>query len=232
MLWRAWCLFRRVTGWKVLCACALTVLCLAPLQVDAVDIRELHISENGGVYHINLVTVLNAPAEYVYRVLTDYVHIHRLHPAITQSDILASPGSGVVRVRTRILDCIYIFCAKLDRVEDLREVPPYDLHAVIVPSLSNFRSGKSDWRIHEMEGRSQLIYEAQIEPHLIIVPLIGPYLVKGKLRDEMVSSLTRIECIAKIEEELDWNPHLQASTVEVDTLCSQPCDSVTGRCPP
>jgi len=232
MFWPRRRLFPRVTLWKALRDCTLVVLCLAPLLVDAVDISDLHVSENGGVYHMRLSTVLDVPAEYVHRVLTDYAHIHRLHPAITQSDILDSPRRGIVRVKTRILDCISIFCLELDRVEDVHEVPPYDLQSVIVPSGSNFRSGKADWHIEEMEDRCQLVYEAQLEPDFIIVPVIGPYLVKGKLRDEMVSSLTRIECIAKIEQELDWNPHLRASTVEVDSLCSQPCESGRGRCPP
>jgi Polyketide cyclase / dehydrase and lipid transport len=232
MFWPHWRPLQGNAGWTVWRAYMLIVLCLAALEVDAVDITKLEISENGGVYHINLATVIDAPAEYVYRVLTDYVHIHRLHPSITQSDILPSPRAGVVRVRTRMLDCILIFCMALDRVEDISEVPPYDLHTVIVPSLSNFLSGKADWRIEDMGDRSQLTYEAQMEPNFPVIPVIGPYFVKQKLRDELESSLTRIECIAKIEEKLDWNPDPQASMVDVNTLCGQPCDSVTGRCPP
>lgn len=220
------------TGWKAPRVFALIVLCLAALQVDAVDIRELEVSESGGVYQIKLATVIDAPAEYVYRVLTDYVHLHRLHPSVIQSDILPSPGAGIVRVRTRILDCILIFCMELDRVEDISELPPYHVHATIVPSMCNFRSGKADWRIEAMGDRSQLIYEAQMKPDFAVIPLIGPYLVSRKLRDEMVSSLGKIECIAKIKEELDWNPDLRPGMVDIDTLCSQPCNSVTGRCPP
>jgi hypothetical protein len=223
---------QRDTGWKAPRVCALIVLWLAALQADAVDIRELEVSEDGGVYQINLATVIDAPAEYVYRVLTDYVHLHRLHPSIIQSDILPPPADGVVRIRTRILDCILIFCMDLDRVEDISELPPYHVHATIVPSMCNFRSGKADWRIEDMGGRSRLVYEAQMKPDFTVIPVIGPYLIKRKLRDEMTSSLGKIECIAKIEEELDWNPQLRPGMVDVDTLCSQPCDSNTGRCPP
>ena len=232
MFWPRWRPLKGITGWKVPRACAFIVLCLAALQADAFDIRELQVSESSGVYHIKLATVIDAPGEYVYRVLTDYVHIYRLHPSITQSDILASPGAGVVRVRTRILDCILIFCMELDRVEDISEVPPYDLHTVIVPSLSNFLSGGADWHIEDMGDRSKLTYEAQMKPDFPIIPVIGPYFVKRKLRDELVSTLARIECIAKIEEDLEWNPHLQPSMVDVDTLCGQQCDSAKGRCPP
>ena len=232
MFWPRWRPLQGTTGWKALRVYALIFLCLAALQVDAVAITELEVSEDDGVYQIKLATVIDAPAEYVYRVLTDYVHLHRLHPAIIQSDILPSPGAGIVRVRTRILDCILLFCMELDRVQDISEVPPYHLQTVIVPQMSNFWSGNADWRIKDMGERCQLNYEEQMKPNFTVIPIIGPYLVKRKLRDEMASSLMKIECIARIEEKLDWNPDLQPSMVDIDTLCSQPCDSVTGRCPP
>jgi hypothetical protein len=221
MMWLRWRPPHRITARNEMRFATLIVLYLTALQVDALDIKELQISENGGLYHIRLVAVIDAPAEYVHRVLTDYVHLHRLHPSIIQDDILASPGNGVVRVRTRMLDCIFIFCVELDRVEDVREVSPYDLHSVVVPSLSNFRSGEADWHIDEMGDRSQVVYEAQMEPDFTIVPIIGPMFIVEKLRDEMVTSLARIECIAKIEEEREWDPQLRAATVDVDTLCGQ-----------
>jgi hypothetical protein len=232
MFWPHWRPIKGTTGWRTSRVYALIVLCVAALQVDAVAIKELEVSENGGVYQIKLTTVIDAPSEYVYSVLTDYVHLHRLHPSFIQSDILPSPGIGIVRVRTRVQDCILMFCMEFDRVEDIREVPPNHLHTVIVPSMSSFRSGKTDWHIEDMGDRSLLIYEAQMKPKFTVIPIIGPYLIKRKLRDEMPSCLMKIECIAKIKEKLDWNPDLRPSMVDVDTLCSQHCDSITGQCPP
>jgi hypothetical protein len=100
---------------------------------------------------------------------------------------------------------------ELDQVQDISGAPPYHLHTVIVPSMSNFRSGQADWRIEDMGDRSQLFYQAQMKPGFTVLPIIGPYLIKRTLRDEMVSSLIKIECIAKVEEELDWNPFPQPS---------------------
>ena len=217
---------------KLVRACALTFLSVVASEAHAADILQLRVSDNGGVYHISLVTEVDAPAEYVHRVLTDYVHIHRLNPSITESDILSPPGNGAVRVRTRIRDCVLIFCMELDRVEDVFEVPPYDLYSVIVPEMSNFRSGKSHWHIRSDGERSKVSYDAEMQPDFLVVPLIGPSFIKDKLRKEMTASLARIECIAKIEEELDWNIHLEAASVDVDAVCGQSCDSPGAQCPP
>ena len=221
-----------INAWKATRATIFIGLCLAVWKADALDISELQVYETGGIYSIELAAVIDAPAEYVHRVLTDYVHMYRIHPSITQSDILTSPGNGIVRVSTRIVDCILIFCVTLDRVEDVHEVSPFNLHTVIVPSLSNFRSGEADWNIDETGGRCRVTYKARMEPGFTILPIIGTFLVREKLRSKMLSSLKRIECAAKLEELLDWNPHLDAATVDVDTLCSQTCDSGNGRCAP
>ncbi|MEN8133858.1 MAG: SRPBCC family protein [Pseudomonadota bacterium] len=231
MFWQRWRSVQETTARKAKRACALIVLCVGTTQVDSVDITELQVFENSGVYHINVVTVIDAPAEYVHKVLTDYVHIYRLNPSITESQILPSTGNGAVRVRIRILDCIFIFCMELDWVEDVYELPPYDLRTIIVPSLSNFQSGKTDWVIEPEGEHSQVIYEAKLEPDFVILPIIGPFLIKEKLRKKMVVSMARIECFAKIQEELDWSPHLQVASVEIDTLCGEKCDADTGQCP-
>lgn len=212
--------------------CAMAIACVVALQLHAMDISELRVYENSGVYLIRMVAEIDAPAEYVHKVLTDYAHIYQLDPSITESQIMPSPGNGAVRVRTRMLDCIFIFCVELDRVEDVYESPTYDLHTVIVPTLSNFSSGKSDWRIEGKKERCQVIYEAQMEPEFAIIPIIGPSFVKRKLRKKLIASLSKVECIAKIQKELDWNPHLQIASIDVNIVCGDTCDASTGKCQP
>lgn len=206
------------------------MLCMMAPEQNAADIKEAQVVENGGVYRINVVTEIDAPAEYVHKVLTDYVHIYRLNPSIIESQILPSPGNEAARIRTRILDCIFMFCMELDLVEDVHEIHPYDLHTLIVPSLSNFLSGETRWEIEPQEERSQVIYEAQLEPDFVIFPIIGPYLVKEKLREGFLFSIARIECLAKIQEELDWDIHLDVANVNIDTLCDEACDENSGQC--
>ncbi len=216
-------------GWSV---CALIVLFMPAFLLHAIEFTELQVYEDSGVYYIRVVAEIDAPAEYVHKVLTDYDHIYRLNPSITESQLLPSPGNGVVRVKTRILDCIFIFCMEIDRVEDVSELPAHDLRTVIVPTLSSFRSGKADWKIEGRKERSRVIYKAQMEPDFMIIPIIGPSFIKSMLRKEMAASLSRIECIARIQEELDWDLQLQITSIDANTVCGETCDSDTGQCQP
>lgn len=178
---------------------------LIPLARTA-DLAELQVSETEGIYSINLVIQVHAPAWHVHRVLTDFARIYRLDPAIVESEILPSPDEGVVRVRTRVHDCIAFFCMKIDRVEDVRELDHGGLQATTVPALSSFKSGHAEWKILRMEERTQVTYQAQMEPDFFIPPLIGSYFVKQKLRKSMLASLARVECIARVQAGLELNP--------------------------
>ena len=206
----------------VSCACLLMCL-LIPLSYAA-GLAELQVSETQGVYRINMAMEMQVPARYVRRVLTDYEHIYRLDSAIVDSKILSSSDDGVVRVRIRIADCIAFFCKKIDRVEDVRELEHGGLQATIVPSLSNFRSGYAEWKILGTEERTQVIYQAQMEPDFFIPPLIGSYFVKQKLRKSILVSMARIECIARIQAGLVPNPELAPVLV-----ADEPADDQTLR---
>lgn len=203
----------------VSCACLLMCL-LVPLARSA-DLAELQISETGGVYRIHMAVEMQVPAQYVHRVLTDYKRIYRLDPAIIDSEVLPSSNDDVVRVRIEMFDCIAFFCMKIDRVEDVRVMEQGDLQATIIPSLSDFRSGHTEWKILESKQRTQVIYQAQIEPDFLIPPLIGSYLVKRKLRKSMLASMARIECIARIQAGLVPNPESAPVLVATETADEQ-----------
>lgn len=230
MSWLHLHLFRGTAAHIAKNICALIALGLNTTQIDAIDIRELKVFENGGVYHININSAIDAPAEYVRRVLTDYVHLYHLSPSIVESKVLPSPDNGAVRVKTLISNCILIFCMELDRVEDVYELSSNQLHTIIIPSLSNFRSGRADWIIESQGDHSQVIYEAQMEPDFEVIPIIGPALIKKNLRKEMIVSLMKTECIAKIQQELDWNIHLQVANIDIHKLCDEKCTTDTGQC--
>ena len=182
--------------------CLLLTLCLlAP--AGASNLSSFEISENSGNYRVRMVMLVHAPARYVSSVLTDYKHIYRLNPSITESEILPSPRSGTVRVKTRLQGCIFFFCRDVDRVEEVHELHSGHLQAVIVPEQSDFTSGSTDWRIQPVGDDSRIVYEAQVTPAFFIPPIIGSYFVKRTFAEAVITSFARLECIARIRAGLD-----------------------------
>jgi len=199
--------------------CVFFMLCIITLPVAAIDYMEIQVIKDDGVYHMKMVAEVDAPAEYVHRVLTDYRHIYRLNPLITESEVLPSPGNGAVRVRTRIEDCTLIFCVDVERVEDVYDLSSRELQMVIVPSLSDFLSGSAKWIIGDKEEYSEIVYQAQIEPAFNTFPVVGSAIARRKLRQEMTALMARIECIANVLEEQDWSSLLQVVRPSVDSTC-------------
>ena len=199
-------------------------------RLSAGDLTELQVTENGGVYHVRMVMVVYVPANYVRDVLTDYAHIYRLNPSITESEILPSPEQGVVRVRTLMRGCVAFFCQDVGRVEDVRELETGDLRAEIVPELSNLRSGSAGWEVQQMGEHTQVTYQAHMEPDFYIPPLIGSYFVKRNIRKEVMTSFTRLECIAQIQARLDTLSGLQLASLGNEIVCGDRCDSNSMDC--
>ena len=185
------------------------LLCFAFINSAAVlanEITEFKVTEEEGVFYIKASVVLHAPAEYVHNVLTDYVHIYRLNPSIVESEVLVSPGNDVARVRTKVVGCVIFYCEEIERVEDVRILASGAIQAKIVPESSQFKSGVTLWRVRSMGDESRLTYHAEMEPDFFVPPLIGNTIVKARLREEIMASFTRLERIARIQTERDWNP--------------------------
>ena len=199
-------------------------------RLDAGDLTELQVTGTGGVYHIRMVMVVHVPAKYVRGALTDYAHIYRLNPSITESEILPSPEQGVVRVRTLMHGCVAFFCRDVVRVEDVRELVSGDLQAAIVPELSNLKSGAAKWKIQGMGDYTQVTYQADMEPDFFVPPVIGSYFVKRNMRKEIMVSFMRLECVAQIQARLDRLPRLQLASLGNDIDCGDRCDSNSTDC--
>lgn len=142
---------------------------------------------------------VDAPSDDVYRVLTDFAHIYRLNPAITESRTLPSTTPGVTRVRTRIEDCILLHCVTILRVEEIREAGPGRLHVETDPGPSDFRSGTARWRVEPEGAGSLVIYEASMEPDFFLPPLLGRMFMKKGLRDGIKESFENLERIARLD---------------------------------
>ncbi len=163
----------------------------------AVSRPEIEIVENSGAYRIKVVAVIDAPARNVLHVLTDYSHIYRLNPSIIESEVLKQDDNGLVMVRTRVKGCAAYFCEELNRVEKVQLLPLGEIYAEIVPEHSQFKSGQTHWRIKAMGERCEVTYISNMEPDIYIPPVVGKFLVKKAIRQEVQISFANLENLSR-----------------------------------
>ena len=203
-------LFQSFTGARFPCLClsVIKICCLAILATSsptstADDIEELSVTDTGGEYSLRITVVLNAPVEYVYKVITDYTHVYRINPTITNVEILPSGYRGVVRVQNLTKQCVGPFCFDIVWTGDIVETGDRDLEITTIPELSDFVSGSANWHIRPQGALTRVIYESRLRPSFFIPPVIGGIIIRKHIKDDTLDTFRRIESQAKIMLDLD-----------------------------
>lgn len=194
----------------------LPAFCFQPMFTQAYELNSAKVTEDSGVFQIEMTAVFNAPAAYIKQVLTDYTHFYRLSSSIIESEVLLSDPTGATQVRTKVLACVSMFCREVERVDAIQTLASGDLQADIVPELSEFRSGQATWKITAMGNKSLLLYQATLEPDFYIPPVIGVPAISNSLKDEFIATFERIERIASIKAERDWTEDYTVANVSFD----------------
>ena len=184
------------------------------LLYAADDNQDIEVTEQGGIYRIKASVEIDAPAEYVRQVVSDFVHIYRLNPSIIESEVLAGEDDAATYVRTRILGCAGYFCQELERVEKMQTLPSGDLLAEVVPEKSDFKSGRTLWHIEAVQDRSRIIYESEMEPDFYIPPVVGKFIAKNSIRAEITTGFQNLERIANVLAERVWNADFRISSLK------------------
>ena len=164
-----------------------------PPQINVLD---MEVVERGGRYQMQLIAVIRAPAPYVRHVLADFKHLYRLNPSIVESEVLGCNKDGFVMVRTQALGCAAQFCEVLERVECVHLLRSGDIVADIIPELSQFRAGKSYWWSKPVGEHTIVGYRSYMEPEIIVPPVVGKFLVKKSIKQQMLITFTNLEKIA------------------------------------
>lgn len=173
------------------------------ISAIAGELESLSVSVDEGDYVIRIAMVMDAPSDYVYRVITDYKHAYRINPSITDSVILPSPDEDTVRVYNRSAHCVWLFCFDIDWTGDIVELQEGYLRVNTIPEYSSFDSGIAVWRIRAQGERTWIFYHSHFKPDFFIPPFIGEYFIKKHMRNETLDTFKRIECHAKTLLEID-----------------------------
>lgn len=189
---------RRLPRWRS----GLAALVLAlPAAADAFDVQSVRVSHRDDRYKVSMRVTLDAPAVDTYAVFADPARLREVNPAIREVEVLEDRGPGERRVRTRVRACVSVFCRQLGQVQDMRYHPARDggsIEAHVLPQMSDFRYGEATWDFRACESdRTCLAFDAELEPAFWIPPLLGPWLIERKLREEAIQTSQGLERLAR-----------------------------------
>ena len=158
----------------------------------ALDLDDVRIAVQGRVYSAQLTFDVAASVDQVTAVLTDYQHPDRLTPDVTKREVV-SQQSEITRVRTEIHSCAVLFCRDLTLTQDVTVVAG-TIQADTIPEESDFRSGYVLWMVTSSDnGGSHIQFESVVEPKFFIPPLIGRYLIRKRLQQQIFATAENLE---------------------------------------
>lgn len=161
---------------------------------EVLDTEVLHAQ---GRYTVSFDVRLAAAPERLKHFLTDYDNYSTYFEAVKESRVLGRTADGALRVQLRLRSCVLFFCRSITLVKDVTQLPDGSITAHIEPDLSDFREADEHWRISATtDGQTRLQYHAELVPTFFVPPFIGPWLVKGEIRDALEAGAEKLEALA------------------------------------
>jgi hypothetical protein len=187
---------RAPTGWLAATCAAAFVASLGTGAAAAAQLNEVTVSNGEAGLRLTFDAVVDAPERRVFQVLSDYARFGRMNPAIVSMSVGPSPDGRGSRVRSVLKSCVWFFCRTVVTVEDVTESDGRTIEARIVPGQGDFKSGSSLWRLTAEGARTRLHYQSTRVASFWIPPLIGPWVIKRTLREQLETSLRALERLA------------------------------------
>lgn len=166
----------------------------------AYQLDRLEVQHEAARFSIELHVKLDVPATDAYAAFADVNRLPAINPAVKIARLIQGAPAGASRVYTDIRVCVAFFCRHLEQVQDMRYAPGASggvISAKVIPELSNLRFGEARWTLDNCAGRTCLVFVAQLEPAFWIPPVIGPWLIQRKLREEAMQTSAGIERAAR-----------------------------------
>jgi hypothetical protein len=177
----------------------LILLCGLPptmTPAHAATVLTTTVTHESGRYHVKFEVRLQAAADKVRALITDYTREIKLSDTIVERRLLGTNEDGSLRVRVVLRACVLFFCQSMNKVTDVQTLPNGDVFVLTDPKESDFHFGREHWHFIDEGEHSRLQYEADLTPVFYVPPLIGPWLVKGRIADELETTAERLEKLA------------------------------------
>lgn len=173
------------------------LLAMAAAPLVAAEVVNVDVVHERGVYHVTIAALLDAPPDAVFAVLTDYPRWAEVNDLIKESVVLEGDDPARQLVRTVAEGCVLGFCKRFAQVQWMYASDDWRIRADVIPERSDLRAGWANTRLSCARGKTLFSYEMMLEPDFWIPPLIGPMMIKRKLRKQAVETAEAVELAAR-----------------------------------
>ena len=170
---------------------------LLVVSANAAEMRSVEVDRVDGRYIMRSEVRFAADIEAVFSVFANYDLSSQFSGAIVESRNIDAEEGGKPGFYVRNRGCVLFFCTSFERYGYV-ELEPYRLiRASVDPTRSDFYLSNESWQFKRDGSGTVVTYDLEFEPKFWVPPLIGPYVIKRKLRDDGGDAVDRIESIAR-----------------------------------
>ncbi len=179
--------------YQIISATLLMYFFFCPSFAHSGEVITSNVQHENGRFTVHSNMLIHLPASHVRKILTNFENLPRINKNIKSVNMLVPSRDGAIRMRLKSEVCALLVCLNYRWVQEVTILPSGDIVTHFDPALSDFREGWVRYQILPEGGHTRLITDAVLVPDFWFPPLIGPMLIKGKLRSETLETATRIE---------------------------------------
>jgi hypothetical protein len=179
---------------------ALSLSLLAFPHCQAAEIIEVQVEQDSGAYHIYFEIIIDAPRDRVYEVLSDYEQMQELSPGVDSSELLSGRPGGDATIDITLRPCVWVLCRKMRKVSDVTINAYGAIVFTTIPDSSDFKKGREQIIVKSTKtpGRTRVTYNASLAPDFFVPPLVGTWLIRKHVRQNLEVSMERVEKRARM----------------------------------
>jgi len=151
--------------------------------------------------HIN--ATVNADADNIIRIITDYENLPLINPYLIESKLLNNPEDERTTVSMLTETCVLFLCYNVRHIQTFYFIENGILFSRIIPEESDFQAGWMRWEIRAMDSNkiypaTKIILDIEMVPDFFVPPVIGPYQIKRIMLNMTRATIINLEKKAKI----------------------------------
>jgi sugar/nucleoside kinase (ribokinase family) len=169
---------------------------LATAAARAGEVRHAEVEYKDERYFVSFEVYIEAPRKRVRELLTDYAHLPRISHVIKESELYFSLDENSHRIRVVVEGCVTYFCKRMTQVQDVEELGNGIITGTVLAEKSDFIYAHSRWKIAAHNTGTVVSFDSDFKPKFWVPPVIGPYLIKKKLREITLETINGLEQLA------------------------------------